>query len=122
MSRRRKNRGARLVASFAVLGVVLALGAGLRAASAATNGFNTKSSGKVVHADNGPSAKDFISINRVKPNVQDVSDGQKASTGTFVAECGTNADHHNNPDNVIVAPGVADGAQHTHDYVGNTTT
>ncbi len=33
-----------------------------------------------------------------------------------------NSNHHNNPGNFIVAPGVENGAHHTHDYVGNTTT
>jgi hypothetical protein len=119
MSRRRGSRGTRLVAAFAVLGVVVALAAGLRAASAATNGAQ----GKVQHATNGPSAKDFIDINKVKPNVKNVNTGRNGSAGTFVTDCGTNAGQkHNNPDNFIVAPKTNNGAHHVHDYVGNTTT
>jgi hypothetical protein len=107
------------VAAFAVLGVVVALAAGLRAASAATNGAQ----GKVQHATNGPSAKDFIDINKVRPNVRDVNAGRNGSAGTFVTDCGTNAGQkHNNPDNFIVAPKTNNGAHHLHDYVGNTTT
>jgi hypothetical protein len=120
MSRRRGSRGTRLVAAFAVLGVVVAIAAGLRAASAATNGVNAQ--GKVQHATNGPSAKDFININNVKPNVKNQKAGKNGSAGTFVSDCGTNANKHNNPDNHIVAPGAANGAHHVHDYVGNKTT
>lgn len=36
--------------------------------------------------------------------------------------CGRNENRHLNPDNVIVAPGVGNGAHHMHDYVGNKTT
>jgi len=137
MSRRRNNRGARLVASFAVLGIVLALAAGLRAASAATNGFDIQAKGNnskaakqaakaaqdaVKHASQGPGNADFIDINKVRANVKQTRNGRNASTGTFETQCGTNADGHNNPNNYIVSPGVQDGAQHQHDYVGNTTT
>ncbi|MEK8169601.1 hypothetical protein NKH77_06690 [Streptomyces sp. M19] len=45
-----------------------------------------------------------------------------ASTGTFVSDCGRNENGHLNPDNVIVAPGVSNGAHHMHDYVGNKST
>jgi hypothetical protein len=119
MSRRRGSRGTRLVAAFAVLGVVVALAAGLRAASAATNGAQ----GQVQHATNGPSAKDFIDINKVRPNVRNVNTGRNGSAGSFVTDCGTNAGQkHSNPDNFIVAPKTSNGAHHKHDYVGNTTT
>jgi Domain of unknown function (DUF1996) len=119
MSRRNGSRGTRLVAAFAVLGVVVALAAGLRAASAATN----DAEGEVQHASNGPQAKDFIDIKKVRPNVKDVTAGRNGSDGTFVTECGTNAGQkHNNSDNYIVAPKTSNGAHHVHDYVGNTTT
>src|SRR5262249_4532858 len=120
MSRRIGSRGTRLVAAFAVLGVVVALAAGLRAASAATN--NGSAQGKVQHATNGPKAADFIDIKKVKPNVKNQRAGRNGSAGTFVSDCGTNGNHHNNPDNHIVAPGAANGAHHMHDYVGNKTT
>ncbi|MEU1409570.1 DUF1996 domain-containing protein [Streptomyces sp. NPDC005728] len=57
----------------------------------------------------------------MRPNVQEPSPGPNASTGTFQSSCGVNADRHLNPDNVIVAPGVSNGAHHMHDYVGNLT-
>ncbi|NGO71844.1 DUF1996 domain-containing protein [Streptomyces sp. SB3404] len=45
-----------------------------------------------------------------------------AATGSFTTRCGRNEEGHFNSDNVIVAPGVRNGAQHTHDYVGNLST
>ncbi|MFF7643865.1 DUF1996 domain-containing protein [Streptomyces canus] len=69
----------------------------------------------------GPLASDFVDITKVAPNVRNNAPrkGSNASSGTFSSRCGVNAGGQHNPDNVIVAPGVADGAQHTHDYVGN---
>ncbi|MET7484686.1 DUF1996 domain-containing protein [Streptomyces sp. NPDC005538] len=71
-------------------------------------------------AGNGPSAADFVDITKVAPNVQGkpAKTGQ-ASTGTFTTKCGVNANKNHNTDNVIVAPGVSNGAHHEHDYVGN---
>ncbi|MGW0708044.1 DUF1996 domain-containing protein [Streptomyces sp. NPDC002643] len=76
---------------------------------------------------NGPVADDFIDINQVQPNggPQGVNgnglaaNGDSGSTGTFTTNCGTNENELRNSDNVIVAPGVSNGAQHQHDYVGN---
>jgi hypothetical protein len=69
-----------------------------------------------------PKANDFIDINKVKPNRQQQQNaGKNGSAGTFTTECGNKANHQNS-DNVIAAPGVQDGAQHTHDYVGNDST
>jgi hypothetical protein len=69
----------------------------------------------------GPDADDFAPIaqapRRNQPRV-----GRNGSRGTFVSRCGTNQNNHHNPDNFIVAPGVQNGAQHTHDYVGNLST
>ncbi|MEU3886909.1 DUF1996 domain-containing protein [Streptomyces sp. NPDC029041] len=75
-------------------------------------------------AGNGPAANDFIKIEDVQPNSRNLPNGLPAngdggSTGTFTTECGTNENENRNSDNVIVAPGVSNGAQHQHDYVGN---
>ncbi|GHH15897.1 DUF1996 domain-containing protein [Streptomyces rubradiris] len=71
-------------------------------------------------AGNGPVAADFVDITEVAPNVRG---GPRrtgnASTGTFTTRCGVNANKNHNTDNVIVAPGVTNGAHHLHDYVGN---
>ncbi|WP_399137768.1 DUF1996 domain-containing protein [Streptomyces sp. NBUA17] len=72
----------------------------------------------------GPFADDFVDINDVQPNSRDLENGLAAngdggSTGSFTAVCGVNEDNLFNSDNLIVAPGVDNGAHHTHDYVGN---
>jgi Domain of unknown function (DUF1996) len=64
----------------------------------------------------GPAQEDFVDITQVQPNFTPVdTNGQ----GVFKTECGTNSNDNHNSDNIIVAPGVDNGAQHTHDYVGN---
>ncbi|MCX5563071.1 DUF1996 domain-containing protein [Streptomyces sp. NBC_00038] len=68
---------------------------------------------------NGPVAADFADINSVQPNAQSPQDQDNASTGEFITSCGVNANGLFNTDNVIVAPGVSNGAHHLHDYVGN---
>jgi hypothetical protein len=70
----------------------------------------------------GPKASDFVDIRRVRPNVRKPADGWNASTGTVRVRCGVNAEGRHNSDNVIVAPGVVNGAHHVHDYVGNDST
>ncbi|HEY0451900.1 DUF1996 domain-containing protein [Actinophytocola sp.] len=69
----------------------------------------------------GPSAEDYINIRNVAPVNMNARPGRGASRGSFVASCGQNENGHRNPDNFIVAPGVRNGAHHTHDYVGNLT-
>ncbi len=73
-------------------------------------------------AKGGPFAKDFVDIRQVRPNAQNIRPGRNASTGRFISRCGNNEEGHANPDNFIVAPGVSNGAQHMHDYVGNLST
>ncbi|MGW3492851.1 DUF1996 domain-containing protein [Streptomyces sp. NPDC001020] len=69
---------------------------------------------------NGPTAADFVDITKIRPNVPAKPRRTgNASTGTFVTACGVNANKNHNTDNVIVAPGVRNGAHHLHDYVGN---
>lgn len=73
-------------------------------------------------ASQAPSRADFVNIRDVARRAADPRPGRNASTGTFTARCGNNENAHHNPDNHIVAPGVRNGAQHVHDYVGNLTT
>lgn len=70
-------------------------------------------------AGNGPVAADFADIDSVQPAAQTPRPQDGASTGQFVTSCGVNANGLFNSDNVIVAPGVTNGAHHFHDYVGN---
>jgi hypothetical protein len=70
-------------------------------------------------AGNGPVPEDFVDITKVAPNVPArPRTSPNASKGAFKTRCGVNAEGRHNSDNVIVAPGVGNGAHHTHDYVG----
>ncbi|WP_410568394.1 DUF1996 domain-containing protein [Amycolatopsis sp. cmx-4-61] len=66
----------------------------------------------------------FIDINKVPAgNNVNAALKKKGAQGSFTVNCGTNADGaHQNPDNFIAQPGIKNGAQHLHDYVGNKTT
>ncbi|MFI1364788.1 DUF1996 domain-containing protein [Streptomyces griseochromogenes] len=68
---------------------------------------------------NGPVVSDYADITSVQPNVPNPPQQADASRGTFTSDCGVNANGLFNSDNVIVAPGVSNGAHHFHDYVGN---
>ncbi|MEU6908153.1 DUF1996 domain-containing protein [Streptomyces coeruleorubidus] len=88
------------------------------------NGQDQGQGGNGGQANNGPVADDFINIEDVQPNSRNLPNGLAAngdggSTGSFTTNCGTNENENRNSDNVIVAPGVSNGAQHQHDYVGN---
>ncbi|UXY18070.1 DUF1996 domain-containing protein [Streptomyces cynarae] len=67
----------------------------------------------------GPVASDFVDIRTVQPNVVKPVQQAGGSTGSFETRCGVNENKNHNTDNVIVAPGVKNGAHHLHDYVGN---
>ncbi|MFE1251522.1 DUF1996 domain-containing protein [Streptomyces sp. NPDC058735] len=70
-------------------------------------------------AGNGPVAADFTDIRKVQPNADSPQQGGDASRGSFATRCGVNENGLFNSDNIIVAPGVSNGAHHFHDYVGN---
>ncbi|MFD4790811.1 DUF1996 domain-containing protein [Streptomyces sp. NPDC058459] len=70
--------------------------------------------GATGQGGNGPVAADYADIKSVQPNAPKAPPG-----GTFRTECGVNENGLFNSDNVIVAPGVSNGAHHFHDYVGN---
>ncbi|WP_069772505.1 DUF1996 domain-containing protein [Streptomyces sp. LUP30] len=70
-------------------------------------------------AGNGPVAADYADIKSVQPSQQTSDPASGPSRGTFTSSCGVNANGLFNSDNVIVAPGVSNGAHHFHDYIGN---
>ncbi|QOV41282.1 DUF1996 domain-containing protein [Streptomyces ferrugineus] len=70
-------------------------------------------------AGNGPVAADYVDIKSVQPNVPSPALTSDASRGTFASSCGVNENGLFNSDNIIVAPGVSNGAHHFHDYIGN---
>ncbi len=90
-------------------------------------GGNQGQAGNNGNGAPGPVAGDFININDVRPNANNggnganglAANGRGGSRGTFTTACGRNENNKFNSDNVIAAPGVDNGAHHTHDYVGN---
>ncbi|WP_030984481.1 DUF1996 domain-containing protein [Streptomyces sp. NRRL WC-3744] len=69
---------------------------------------------------NGPVVSDYADITAVAPDASaPPPQAADASRGTFTSDCGVNAGGLFNSDNVIVAPGVSNGAHHFHDYIGN---
>jgi hypothetical protein len=83
-------------------------------------GNGGQQAGNGGQAGNGPVAADFVDITQVQANVaQKARTRAGGSSGTFTSSCGVNANKKFNTDNVIVAPGVSNGAHHLHDYVGN---
>ncbi|WP_354638353.1 DUF1996 domain-containing protein [Kitasatospora camelliae] len=71
-------------------------------------------------AGKGNLGRGFVDIKTVAPAAKPARTGP--ATGSFSSRCGRNENRHLNPDNVIVAPGVSNGAHHMHDYVGNKIT
>lgn len=65
------------------------------------------------------SGDDFVDINNVAPS-GNIGEGGEFAGGSASVDCGVS--DHNNSDNFIAAPGKRNGAQHVHDYVGNTST
>ncbi|MEH1127226.1 DUF1996 domain-containing protein [Micromonospora sp. CPCC 206061] len=61
----------------------------------------------------------FVSIRDVAPNVKAPPTRRGGSTGVFTVDCGTNENGKFSPDNPVAQPGVRNGAQHVHDFVGN---
>ncbi|MFH9427934.1 DUF1996 domain-containing protein [Streptomyces sp. NPDC017615] len=82
--------------------------------AAPTQSAGQGQNGGTGQGGNGPVAADYVDINSVQPNAPKAPPG-----GTFRTECGVNENGLFNSDNVIVAPGVSNGAHHFHDYVGN---
>ncbi|MFD8395975.1 DUF1996 domain-containing protein [Streptomyces sp. NPDC059680] len=68
---------------------------------------------------NGPVVSDYADITSAPPDAPNPPQQADASRGSFASDCGVNANGLFNSDNVIVAPGVSNGAHHFHDYVGN---
>ncbi|MFJ9590112.1 DUF1996 domain-containing protein [Streptomyces acidicola] len=119
-SRNQPSRARRKNTSL-IFAAALAIGSG------ALVTINVSADANVVEATPKKSAKDaiqsispadFVNIAKVRPNIKKTTVGRNASTGSFSSRCGTQSQGHNS-DNVIVAPGVTNGAHHMHDYVGN---
>ncbi|GLZ01121.1 hypothetical protein Acsp02_83720 [Actinoplanes sp. NBRC 103695] len=77
------------------------------------------SSGGNGTADAATELNQFVAIQNVRPNVTNPVPGAGASTGSFAVDCGTNGNGKFSPDNPVAQPGIKNGAEHVHDFVGN---
>jgi hypothetical protein len=55
----------------------------------------------------------YVPIEQVKPQAA------APRTGRFTVDCGTNGNRKFSPDNPVAQPGIKNGAEHLHDFVGN---
>ncbi|WP_158852727.1 DUF1996 domain-containing protein [Saccharothrix deserti] len=100
-----KSRRFRVLVGFVALAV-----AGTATAAIAANGRQPS---------NAAPLSAFVPIENVKANVTTPRVGRDGSTGVFTVDCGTNGNRKFSPDNPVAQPGVKNGAQHVHDFVGN---
>jgi hypothetical protein len=77
------------------------------------------SSGGKGAADAATELNQFVPIQQVQPNVRNPAPGAQASTGVFTVDCGTNGNGKFSPDNPVAQPGIKNGAEHLHDFIGN---
>ncbi|GGQ40156.1 DUF1996 domain-containing protein [Couchioplanes azureus] len=70
-------------------------------------------------ADAATELTQYVPIEQVTPGVPDPAPRRGASTGRFVVDCGTNGNGKFSPDNPVAQPGIRNGAEHVHDFVGN---
>ncbi|MFY1577131.1 DUF1996 domain-containing protein [Verrucosispora sp. WMMD703] len=70
-------------------------------------------------ADAATNLAQFVAIEDVRPNVSNPKPTVGAATGRFTVDCGTNENGKFSPDNPVAQPGVKNGAEHVHDFVGN---
>jgi hypothetical protein len=77
------------------------------------------SSGGKGTADAATELNQFVPIQQVRPNVKNPAPGAQASKGSFVVDCGTNGNGKFSPDNPVAQPGIKNGAEHLHDFIGN---
>ncbi|MBB4761531.1 DUF1996 domain-containing protein [Amorphoplanes digitatis] len=96
---------------------MIAVAVTLAATGAATVYF--VSSGGKGEASAATSLADYVPIAKVAPNVVTPRARRGASTGTFIVDCGTNRNGKFSPDNPVAQPGIRNGAEHVHDFVGN---
>jgi hypothetical protein len=98
-------------ARLALVATILAATGGLTAVVVSGSGRNT--------ADAATSLDQYVRIEHVAPNVKAAPPGRDASRGRFVVDCGTNRNGKFSPDNPVAQPGIKNGAEHLHDFVGN---
>ena len=90
----------------------------LVAVGTVTAGVITSVRNRQALADAAPRSA-FVPIQDVAPNVRAPQVQPGGTTGVFTVDCGTNGNGKFSPDNPVAQPGVKNGAQHVHDFVGN---
>ncbi|GAA4606101.1 hypothetical protein BJY16_005656 [Actinoplanes octamycinicus] len=77
------------------------------------------SSGGKGTAEAATSLQQYVPIEQVTPNVRRPRVTPGGSAGRFTVDCGTNGNGKFSPDNPVAQPGIRNGAEHVHDFVGN---
>jgi Domain of unknown function (DUF1996) len=108
--RRHALMDARTARLFTVIGVLAAFGA-VTVLFVSGGGRNSASA--------EASLDSFVPIEQVAPNVWEPQPQGNASTGVFTVDCGVNENGKFSPDNPVAQPGIKNGAEHVHDFVGN---
>jgi hypothetical protein len=106
-----KSRNTWWTARIAMAAAVLAAGGALTVTFVSSGGNGT--------ADAATSPARFVPIQNVRPGARDPRPTAAASTGRFTVNCGTNGNGKFSPDNPVAQPGIKNGAEHVHDFVGN---
>lgn len=70
-------------------------------------------------ADAATGPDQYVPIQQVTPNVVTPPVLSTGSAGRFTVDCGTNRNRKFSPDNPVAQPGIKNGAEHLHDFVGN---
>ena len=96
----------------------IAMAVAVVAASGALTATFVSSGGKGT-ADAATELNQFVAIQNVRPNVRVPAPGAQASKGSFTVDCGTNGNGKFSPDNPVAQPGIKNGAEHLHDFIGN---
>ena len=95
------------------VGLVVVTAAGVAAAGVVTSVWNARAS-----ADAAPRSA-FVPIQDVAPNVRRRRSDRPARPGCSLWTVAPTATGKLSPDNPVAQPGVKNGAQHVHDFVGN---
>ena len=96
----------------------IAMAVAVVAASGALVATFVSSGGKGT-ADAATELNQYVAIQKVQPNVRNLKPGAQASKGSFTVDCGTNGNGKFSPDNPVAQPGIKNGAEHLHDFIGN---
>ncbi|SDT51819.1 DUF1996 domain-containing protein [Actinoplanes derwentensis] len=96
----------------------IAMAAAVVAATGVLTATFVSSGGKGT-ADAATELNQFVPIQQVQPNVRNPAPGAQASSGVFTVDCGTNGNGKFSPDNPVAQPGIKNGAEHLHDFIGN---